>query len=386
MNYKGEKLTGAIPLEVCKLKYLNYIGIYAQRISGTIPDCIGDLNQLKRLSLAENCLGGPIPESLGRLKQIEHLDLSMNHNNIILKFPEPDQCANVTVTPKDGLTGLIPDSIGQMTALQYIDLSNNLLKGPIPESIGNLSSMVYIAINNNKLHGTQIPESIGKLINLQSILLNSNGLCGTIPKSVGNLVNLQTMAMSDNKLTGQIPEFRRDVDLILNLIDLQNNSLNGSLPISLEQANLRYLLVNNNKQMKSGKCCHLPEYIKIDWKRSSIIDGNLNYECPGLKMDPKFFHMKRSTIVQIDPEYYSYSYCYCRPGFFGNPPNNCEKCLANGYCPPQWIGEIGKMPYGAGCMAFDTGYFLVQGAVDRSNNAVTALEACDWQNREFFCL
>ena len=379
MDYKYDKLTGAIPPDICKLRYLKYIGIYAQRISGAIPDCIGDLQGLKQLALSGNCLGGSIPANLGKLSHLQYLDLALNHHNDD-PDPEQDYCAKVTITPKGGLTGSIPDSLGNMKALQHIELSDNLLRGAIPESMGNLSSLVFLSMNRNNLSGTKLPKSLGKLKKLQSLLMNSNGLIGQIPKSIGHFVHLQTITLTDNKLTGTIPEFREDALLALNLVDLRNNMLNGSLPSSFERAPLRYLLVSNNKDMTGPR----PSYIGVDWGESSIVNETFNYECPGLTMDPKYFHMNKNTVVQLDPEYYNYSECYCRPGFYGNPPYNCVPCVEKGHCPPtRGLFEVVILdndwatPRGPGCMGFDTGYFPVHTLTISTN----LTEPCAWENK-----
>ncbi len=326
----GTRLKGRIPESVCKLSFMEKLQIYGHEISGSIPECIGGLQELTHLELTGNCLGGHIPETLGKLDKLIHLDLSVNnHSDAFARH-----CEQNVIPPYGGLIGPIPNSIGNLSSLRHLELSDNKLQGPIPDSLGQLRSLVYLDINSNNLSGA-IPASIGSITSLESIRLNNNNLSGNIPESIGNLQALEVLSMTGNQLSGNIPEFNEDSLLNLKLIDLRNNNLTGSLPRSLRAAPLRYLLVSNNKHMSDRH--RTPDYVKANWKERSVINLTHHFECPGFAMEPDFNHIGvGSSVVEMDPEYYSFELCYCTSGYFGIPPEDCRPCLTHGKC----TGEV----------------------------------------------
>lgn len=347
---KPELLSGSIPEALCNLTFLEELKLYGNRLSGIIPSCIGDLVHLKYLDFSGNCLGGEIPESLGNLTKMEYFDLSVNHHDNF-SFSRRDLCEKSLKS--NGLTGALPASLGRMDKVKFFYLSGNKLSGPIPDSIGNLSSVMYMYINANNISGS-LPRSIGNLQNLQDLQLNKNNMSGAIPKeigncsslriiqmnqnhlsgeipdTIGNLAQLQALELLDNELQGQIPEFKTTPVLDLNLFDVRNNNLSGPLPMSFGDAPLRYLFVSNNNNLK-GIQYKLPDYIEANYSSSSVVDEIRHFDCPGFNLLSRVFKVT-SPLIQLDPEYYNYTLCNCRPGFFGSPPNRCRTCLRHGIC------------------------------------------------------
>ncbi|KXJ29089.1 putative LRR receptor-like serine/threonine-protein kinase [Exaiptasia diaphana] len=347
---KPELLSGSIPEALCNLTFLEELKLFGNRLSGTIPTCIGDLVHLKYLDFSGNCLGGEIPGSLGNLIKMEYFDLSVNHH-VNFSFSHRDLCEKSIKS--NGLTGALPASLGKMNKVKFFYLSGNKLSGPIPESIGNLSNVMYMYINANSISGS-LPKSIGNLKNLQDLQLNKNNLSGVLPKeigncsslriiqmnrnllggripdTIGNLAQLQALELLDNELTGKIPEFKTTPVLDLNLFDVRNNNLTGRLPVSFGDAPLRYLFVSNNINLK-GISNKLPEYIEANYSSRSVVDERRHFDCPGFNLLSRVFKVT-APLVQLDPEYYNYTLCNCKPGFFGNPPNGCRTCLDNGVC------------------------------------------------------
>eukprot|EP00729_Bicosta_minor_P009098 gene9098-5932_t len=129
LNLAGRGLTGRIPWQISRLRYLRYLQLNDNKLEGTIPSEIQYLTILEGLELANNNLEGQIPgnsiwgysctasASWAKNKMDAHLHTLDLHGN---KF-----------------TGTVPSRIWQMAAykgcmpLVNLDVSDNLLSGPI---------------------------------------------------------------------------------------------------------------------------------------------------------------------------------------------------------------------------------------------------------------
>ncbi|XP_028065359.1 probable leucine-rich repeat receptor-like protein kinase At5g49770 isoform X3 [Camellia sinensis] len=101
------------------------------------------------------------------------------------------------------LTGSLSSDILSLSELQYLDLSNNKgLTGTLPSLIGNLNQLTTFFFG-------PIPDSIGSLQQLVFFIvcraLNANNFSGPIPPSIGNLSNLSWLDLTENQLNGTIP-------------------------------------------------------------------------------------------------------------------------------------------------------------------------------------
>ncbi|PON85647.1 Leucine-rich repeat receptor kinase [Trema orientale] len=103
-------------------------------LSGVIPKEIGKMRYLLILNLGHNNLSGPIPEELGSSTNLNILDLSSNR-----------------------LDGTIPQALTRLSMLMEIDLSNNNLSGLIPESGQFETFPPYRFVNNSGLCGYPLP-------------------------------------------------------------------------------------------------------------------------------------------------------------------------------------------------------------------------------------
>ncbi|KAF2317292.1 hypothetical protein GH714_019463 [Hevea brasiliensis] len=186
------------------------------------------------------------------------------------------QCSNSRITSivlsGMGLTGTLTADIGNLPKLQNLDLSQNMgLTGTLPPAIGNLKNLVYLFVG-------PIPNTIGSLTSLShckdfyygihlaifygghkiaDISLASNKFNGEIPPSIGNLLNLYWLDITDNKLTGTIPvsnETSPGLDLLVNTghFHLGQNQLTGTIPPKLFSSNMTLIHVLLDSNQLSG--------------------------------------------------------------------------------------------------------------------------------------
>ncbi|KAL4606306.1 hypothetical protein ACB092_09G093500 [Castanea dentata] len=237
---------------------------WCQALSSSVPT-------LRVLSMSDCYLSGPFDSSLLRLQSLSIIRLNSNPFNT----PVPELFANFTnLTFLDlsycGLNGTFPEKIFQVLTLQTLDLSNNeLLQGSLPEFLPN-GSLRSLLLSGTSFSGP-LPNSIGNLQTLFRIDLFGCNFSGSIPKSMAKLTQLIYFDMSLNKFNGQIPSFSMAKNLTeINLshnnlegginstqwevliklvnLDLDNNSIEGSIPLSLlSHPSLQKLQLSKNK-------------------------------------------------------------------------------------------------------------------------------------------
>ncbi|CAL5377896.1 unnamed protein product [Camellia sinensis] len=125
------------------------------------------------------------------------------------------------------LSGQLVPQLGLLLNLQYLELYSNNISGRIPIELGNLTSLVSLDLYLNNLSGI-IPDTLGRLQKLRFLInfhpkvdhiaeralidhilhdrrLNNNTLSGTIPMSLTTISSLQSLDLSNNHLTGVVP-------------------------------------------------------------------------------------------------------------------------------------------------------------------------------------
>ncbi|CAL9099141.1 unnamed protein product [Musa textilis] len=111
LQLSGNRLSGAIPPEIGRIRNLSLITLDNNWFSGHLPPDIGGL-PLAVLNVSDNRLSGAIPEKIGALQCLWSLDLSRNN-----------------------LSGELPASLNSLYELNKFNVSNNpLLSGVVPMS------------------------------------------------------------------------------------------------------------------------------------------------------------------------------------------------------------------------------------------------------------
>ncbi|XWS54754.1 hypothetical protein CRYUN_Cryun10bG0116100 [Craigia yunnanensis] len=146
--------------------------------SGQLNPLVSQLTQLTTLDLSDNNFFGPIPSSISSLRSLQSLTLKSN-----------------------SFSGSIPDSVTTLKSLESLDLSYNSLSGPLPKTLNSLSSLRRLDLSYNKLNGflPKLPY------NLLELALRGNYLSGYISKpSFDGLTQLEVVELSENSLSGTI--------------------------------------------------------------------------------------------------------------------------------------------------------------------------------------
>ncbi|KAL0915754.1 hypothetical protein M5K25_013207 [Dendrobium thyrsiflorum] len=371
---------GTLPEWLGELQNLSVLDLAYNMITGLIPPSIGNLSHLTRLGLDGNQLNGTLPLTLGYLSKLEFFGvpsnqltgtvneehflklsslkiLLMSSNSLTVKFSSswvpPFQIRNLAMSSCQ-LGSQFPSWIKTQRELQFFDISNssisgkipnwfwdlssklsllnisfNKLKGQIPDPMkvalfadvdmrnnlfsgsipmpstqvalldfsrnqfsGNISSnfgqlqpyIIHISLAYNNLSGT-IPSSIGYLQVLQILNLSNNFLIGSIPSSLQNCSYLEVLVLEHNNLSGQIPHSLGKL-VQLQTLHLSNNDLSGLIPQSLqnctnlETLDLGYNNLNDSIPAWLGE--RLPA-LRILRLRSNKFTGQIPFQLSNLK-------------------------------------------------------------------------------------------------------
>jgi len=92
--------------------------------------------------------------------------------------------------------------------------------------------VTQLQLDNNNLNGQQIPSQIGDLENLEVLNLDGNNLNGSIPLEISELRKLTILSLGNNNLTGGIPSQLGNLKNLEGL-DLRSNPLGGNIPVEI---------------------------------------------------------------------------------------------------------------------------------------------------------
>ncbi|KAM3268461.1 hypothetical protein P3S67_031402 [Capsicum chacoense] len=256
------RLEGNIPISICQISSLEYLNLEWNDLTGRLPLCILQLPKLSFLYIQRNRLNGNMPFSLFRKSRLD--EISLGTSGLSVQMDDPDQPFVQTFQPKIldftscNMRGEIPDFFSNFTSLVVLNFANNSLSGAIPQWLFNLPALSILALPMNNfigfippmihLESSLFPTMIGEAPGIRSISLSGNKIHGSLPESFCHASNvLQVLDLSNNSLSGTI---RRNLVNCRSLIylNLGQNNLTGSVPEELKHiTSLRYLDLNGNQ-------------------------------------------------------------------------------------------------------------------------------------------
>ncbi|XP_075648387.1 LRR receptor-like serine/threonine-protein kinase EFR [Castanea sativa] len=272
LRFGGNEFSGPIPTSLCNATHLQKIDFGMNNFLGSVPTNFGNLLDLSSLGLNSNYLGKSLHflTSLTNCSKLVSVDLSKNQFQGVLPNSIANLSTNLTKLFFGGneISGTIPASLENLVNLIGLGMDYNHFSGTIPTSFGRFQKMQLLVLGGNKLSG-EIPTFIGNLTRLFRLELQENRFEGTIPPS--NWPNLQILDVSQNNLNGSIPlELIGLSSLTLILLNLSYNSLTGKLPLEVGGLeNINKLDVSNNNLSgeipKSIGFCLVLEHLNLSF-------------------------------------------------------------------------------------------------------------------------
>mmetsp|Transcript_15755 Transcript_15755/g.15904 ORF Transcript_15755/g.15904 Transcript_15755/m.15904 type:complete len:1792 (-) Transcript_15755:114-5489(-) len=201
-------MTGFIPLELAQVFSLETIEFQNNQFNGEIPANIGAIANLKDIHIQDNLIGGTIPDSLGYLINLE----SINFESL-------------------KLTGPLPSTFGQLSSLTSLNLRRTLITGSLPETIGDFSNLAVLTIHGSSF-SKSLPSSMSKLSSLVSFTAHLNQFTGQLP-DLSASSGLTELILNNNHFIGSIPQQFGSSQTVLATVQLEYNSLTGTIPTAM---------------------------------------------------------------------------------------------------------------------------------------------------------
>ncbi|KAF8044346.1 hypothetical protein BT93_A2362 [Corymbia citriodora subsp. variegata] len=234
---------------------------------------------LKDLDLSFNMISGEIPERFWGISHdtlekliISHNLLNGTSNNDFTGEISSSICQlsslKVLDLSKNNLFGYMPPCFGDITNLMNLDLSNNKIQGPLPRSLVKCTNLLVLLLSDNKFsdifpHWLKVPQlytlnlqsnNFHGRINLTALRLSfpalaylflsnnnfigwSNNFAGNIPSLICNATKVEMIDLSNNSLTGSLPPCITNFSTHLSVLNLGMNHLEGTIPQSFSWRN-----------------------------------------------------------------------------------------------------------------------------------------------------
>ncbi|WCJ29842.1 Leucine-rich repeat transmembrane protein kinase family protein [Euphorbia peplus] len=247
LDLSDNLLSGPIPESFAELKNLSLLSVMYNEMNGSVPQGIAELPSLDTLLIWDNFFSGSLPEGLGRNSNLKWVDVSTN--NFVGSIP-PDICAGGVLFKlilfSNDFSGSLSPSISNCSSLVRLRIEDNSFSGEIPLKFSRLPDITYVDMSRNKFTGG-IPADISLAPKLEYFNISNNpGLGGTIPPQTWSSPHLQNFSASECNISGHLPSF--DSCKSISVIELDSNSLGGSLPASISDCKaLANLDIANNK-------------------------------------------------------------------------------------------------------------------------------------------
>ncbi|PIA33867.1 hypothetical protein AQUCO_03900012v1 [Aquilegia coerulea] len=232
LSFMGNRLSGPFPKTLLSITTLRNLSIEGNRFTGVLPLDLGKLISLEKLVISSNQFTGQLPRTLGNFVNLT--DLRISDNNF---------------------SGRIPDFIGNWTNMEKLHIQGCSLEGPIPKTISALTSLTDLRISDLTRRGSGFPP-LSKMKSIKILILRKCLNNGNIPGYIGDMKKLKTLDLSFNNLTGEIPASFDGLGRV-DFIFLTGNMLTGAIPAWVLQRNKDVDVSSNNFTWDSsgaGEC------------------------------------------------------------------------------------------------------------------------------------
>ena len=216
-------VTGTLPKDQ-NASLLVQMAVNDNWLSGTIEPRSLNYNYL--FSASNNSFSGSISRRFGLLTSLEYLLLAGN-------------C----------FSSSLPSELGRLTHLKALDVSKNKLEGSNPHEFEKLNELTVLSVSENP----NLNWNLSQLIEWDSVtdlLMERCGIVGTTPEFLPDSV--VTLLLQSNFLSGTMSKDIIDSAGFLQLLDLSNNDLSGSIPQTAALAGKMQNLLLNNMRMSSS--------------------------------------------------------------------------------------------------------------------------------------
>ncbi|KAK7844712.1 receptor-like protein eix2 [Quercus suber] len=235
LNLEYNSFWGSIPASIGSLSSLQDLDLSNNKMNGTIPESFGQLSKLVNLFLQENSWEGVITEAqLMNLTRLENVILKANTNhslvfNVTYDWVPPFKLKNLEL--ESCLCGpKFPIWLQVQSELTHVTLKNVGIIDTIPEEWFSIisSQIIRFDLSQNQIMG-KLPHQL-ILPNVNFIDLSYNCFKGPIPLWFTNVTELY---LKSNSFSGSIPSNIDDLMPRLRCLDLSENNLNGTIPLSI---------------------------------------------------------------------------------------------------------------------------------------------------------
>lgn len=276
LNLGDNKLTGSIPSSLSSCTSLIELALDYNAMTGSL-DNLESLTDMRKLYLNDNKFSGRIHEATFRdMEELLVVDLSRNeftgyfpahfynlrevdlHMNKLNEKPLPAVTADNLDSPLKYLSvygndmpGAVPNTLGFLSSLEHLDLSENQFTGAITDTFDNLRQLKSLYLSMNPFNEGQIPD-LRDCRNLEALSMTGTNRIGSIHSWVGSsFSDLELLDLHNNKLTGTIPTNFGELSNV-KLLFLNHNMLTGDVPTELAQLpNIVSFFAHNNELVGS---------------------------------------------------------------------------------------------------------------------------------------
>nr|XP_051220990.1 receptor like protein 22-like [Lolium perenne] len=329
LDLSFNNFSGRIPPCLIEDGYMSALSLRDNQFEGVLPNNIKDQCVLHTLDLNNNKIEGQLPRTLTKCLQLEFLDFGNND----MEGTFPSWLGNlptlrVLVLRSNRFYGSIGGDLHiyeksreYFSSLQILDLaSNNFFGSLTPDLFRGLKSMMtqmnttglIISDDNVVYHNPyqdtvtiaykSIYRTFDKILTTLTVIdLSNNSFDGTIPASLGKLISLLILNMSGNAFTGVIPPEFGGMTLLESL-DLSQNQLSGDIPEALTNLSFLGILKLSNNQL-AGR---IPRSGQFSTFQNSSFEGNLalcgqplSNPCGISPGPPSVAHVEKSSHVDV---------------------------------------------------------------------------------------